>query len=123
MKIQWSWTAFLLPNLLMGLSQTPDLVRRNLFDEGYIGSDSQLWIRYEPDGSGKFTGVWANHNEQKAIAGIKIGNFVTIRSAHQKWIAETINQPGQCESLLRIRSSVWANHAFVLKANFCSPAF
>lgn len=119
MQMKWSWTAFLVPNFLLGLTQTPELLKRQVFHEGYFGAHQQLWIKYDKQKSGRFTGVWSDLNEQKKVEGERKGKYLLVKSGTEIWGAELKAENGHCEPLLWFKSYSNPNRAFFLRANYC----
>jgi|694.fasta_scaffold153048_2 hypothetical protein len=119
MQMKWSWTALLVPNFLLGLTQTPELLRRSVFHEGYLGPQQQLWIKYDRQDRSRFTGVWSDLKEQKKVEGKRKGKHLLVKLGSEIYAAELRTEEGYCEPLLHFKSYSLPSQIFFLRANYC----
>ena len=114
------WTLVVLPNLLLVMSHAFPKTNRKQFDEGYLASDQQLWIKYEGPGSSRFQGVWATASNQKNITGIREGNEWVFQSGQTWWKAQLSEGGSRCEPVLQIQNITSQEKPLELRANYCS---
>jgi hypothetical protein len=104
---------------LLGLTQTPELLRRSVFHEGYLGPQQQLWIKYDRQDRSRFTGVWSDLKEQKKVEGKRKGKHLLVKLGSEIYAAELRTEEGYCEPLLHFKSYSLPSQIFFLRANYC----
>jgi len=113
------WTLVVLPNFLLVMGHAFPPMDRKQFDEGYLASDQQLWIKYEGPGAFRFQGVWANSVNQKNITGVRQGNQWVFQSGNSVWKAQLTEESSKCEPVLQIQNINSPEKPIQLRANYC----
>lgn len=106
------------PTLVLLSSQSPLGIRRVYFDEGYLGSHGQLWVKYDSRLRKSFQGVFATPKKQSVVQGSRQGNQWWIRDGENIWQGVLQHTSG-CEGKMDLWLSQSPNKQLSLKSNFC----
>ncbi|NBT59633.1 hypothetical protein EBT16_12700 [bacterium] len=113
-----NWPLIVLPNLLLLMNQAFPRSQQPLFDEGYLGKEEQVWIKYQGEGKTQFRGVWATRSEQKNISGIRQGSYFLFQSEATTWKARLNMTEKKCGLTLEIHRDN-STEKKLLRANYC----
>lgn len=106
------------PTLLLLSSQSSPGVHRVSFDEGYLGKQGQLWIKYDSSQRKSFQGVLATSKKQIAVQGFRQGNQWRIQEGKNIWQG-VLELTSGCEGKMNLWQAESPSQQLLLKSNFC----
>lgn len=88
------------------------------FDEGYLSSQGQLWIRYHSYQKKSFEGVWSTSLKQVSVNGLRERNHWSFQVENEKWQGVLLSSES-CELVLTLWQSENPEKKINLKSNYC----
>jgi len=88
------------------------------FDEGYLSTQGQLWIRYPSYQKKYFKGVFSTSLKQVSVSGLRERNHFSFQVENEKWHGVLLGSEG-CEGVLRLWQSENPEKKINLKSNYC----
>jgi len=91
------------------------------FDEGYLSSQGQLWIKYQSRQKKYFEGVWSTPLKQVSVNGLRERNHWSFQVENKKWQGVLLSSEG-CELVLTLWQIENPEKKINLKSNYCISA-